>query len=116
MRNLAIFVFFAAISVALAGQKDVVGRWKTTDKSAILELWDDGEAGYVRGKFSGNGTWKLEKEGKFEGTIRVDLNSKNRTKFVLYFQPDGRKLLGVNTLTVDGISIPDDTLLFDPNQ
>lgn len=115
MKNLTILLFLMVISIAQAEQKTIVGYWQTADKKVVLQLWDDKEAGYNRGTLGGNGSWEIEKEGKFEGCVKVSLNSDKRTKYVLYFQPAGRKLLGVNTLTVDGVFVPDDTLLFNPN-
>ena len=80
---LGAFLVFAPLTALLA--EDVVGKWKLSDGSAIVEVYQNG------GVYNGKIVW-LKNPTQADGTPTVDKNNPNE-------QLRSRQLIGLNMLS-----------------
>lgn len=99
---LSLSLLFAVMSYA--GNSDIIGQWYTTDKGAIVEIYQCGD------KLCGKIVW-LREPNKEDGTPKTDVNN-----------PDTKKhndpIIGLNMLkgfVADGDKEWEDGEIYDPN-
>ena len=85
MKKFIFSMIFMLAPLAAAFAQDVVGKWKLSDGTAIVEVYKSGDA------FNGKIVW-LEKPTEADGSPAVDDNNPDKAL-------RSRKLLGLNMLS-----------------
>ena len=85
MKKFIFSMIFMLAPLAEAFAQDVVGKWKLSDGTAIVEVYQSGEA------FNGKIVW-LEKPTEADGSPAVDDNNPDKAL-------RSRKLIGLNMLS-----------------
>ena len=85
MKKMIFSMVFMLMPLAAAFAQDVVGKWKLSDGSAIVEVYQNG------GVYNGKIVW-LKNPTQADGTPTVDKNNPNE-------QLRSRQLIGLNMLS-----------------
>ena len=85
MKKVFIGMILALVPFATAFAQDVIGKWKLSDGTAIVEVYQEGDV------YNGKIVW-LQNPTEPDGSPAVDANNPNA-------ELRGRKLLGLNMLS-----------------